>query len=362
MKQLFLYTLGLLMALTASAQNGAANACAQTYWTANGSVLPLPLLSGERLQVPAEAVAVDLRGIGQINTVFSMDVSKANPNCLYYLETTDPQLEGLDEGRKVVRGLHAEAVMLSEDYDFLCPLAFQADFITFMMKPTGEDSYGEGYTETLVLPFQPDQVQFYDINGQADVLHADLFRVLCYAGNRADSLLLSLVDDIQQMQPYVPYMLGVYVNSRLLFQAEDALVPKSCEVAVLAGSYEFRGATVATRYDTPVYLYVPSANCFSLNDEGPVMAPFRACLMKAKEALPDGGDASSGVFDILNFSETVWGDDGWPGQADNPTHIVRPLVSAQSRGLFTLSGQRLGRYQCLRSGVYVMDGKKVMVK
>ena len=64
MNKLILSFLTLLFTMTAGAADDSF-----TYWTAQGEVLPLPVGEDHRLTVPAEAVAVDLRGLQDVDVV-----------------------------------------------------------------------------------------------------------------------------------------------------------------------------------------------------------------------------------------------------------------------------------------------------
>ena len=335
-----------------------------TYWTADGTVLPMPSATGHPMRVPAEAVAVDLRGIGRVNQVFTLDVSEANPNCLYYLDPTDARPEGLGNDCNVVCGLQAEHVQLSEDYDFFCPLAFTSAFVSFLMKPRYEGTYGQGYSETLVLPFKPDEVQLYDLNDESSTLYADLLKILRYDGHAADSLTVSALTDVRQMQAYTPYILGVYVNSRLLFMAENAVVPMTREAIARGHAYNMVGTTVSTTFALPTYQYDAQASAFVLGDSDCRLAPFRACIVAA-EAETAGTDAAAEAkaYSQLFFSQGVWGPMGNPEDSDFQAAISHTSAAATAktpRCAYLLTGQR--RLLGTARGLCIIGGKKVIVR
>ena len=351
-----------------------------TYWTAQGQVLPLPLSgnlqSGDNLQltVPAEAVAVDLRGQQTINTVFTIDVSQANPNCLYYLDLSGNVPQGLDESRNLVRGLKAEHVKLTEGYDYFCPLAFNAQFISFLMTPSydnpDDDLRGRGYSETIVLPFYPSQVNLYDINGEAgrlyksrhstlsedsidgsagEMLHADMLTILRYYGNEGDSLNIVRLSSLSQMQAYEPYILGVYIGSRLLFIGENTQVPMTREAIIHGQNINFVGTTVARQLPSPTYQYNADDNRFYPSTAR--IAPFRAYM-----------DDSTGAFDYLFFSDEVWGSNGKPSDATAISELPQREDSPTMLPVYSLSGQRISEHLTLRPGIYIVGGRKVIVR
>ncbi len=371
-----------------------------TYWTARGMVLPLPLSDEGHLMVPAEAVAVDLRGQqsvgGDLESVGgdlqspTIDVSLANPNCLYYLDPSGNIPQGLDESRNLVRGQEAENISLSEGYDYYCPMAFHTQLVSYLMKPSydnpDDEALGRGYSETIVLPFRPTHICLYDINGQTEVLHPDMLKVLRYYGYEADTLNVAALSSLSQMQAYKPYILGVYIGSRLLFTGENTLVPMTGEAIVRGGGIDFVGTTVGLRLssmpgmsplgrterNTNYYVYSPADYSFHPGDADDVVAPFRACLYAAD------GKSHNG----LNISKYVWGNSGKPGDStaiddiDHSTpataHSVCDLqgrkvsAAANSVGgdLQSVGGDLQSPTTCssLKKGIYITGGRKIVVK
>lgn len=332
-----------------------------TYWTAQGQVLPLPLGDNQQLTVPAEAVAVDLRGQQAVNAVFAIDASQANPNCLYYLNLPDNVPQGLDETRNLVRGLEADNIRLTEDNDFFCPLAFHAKYISHLMTPTydniDDELRGRGYSGTIVLPFQPSYANLYDVNGNTEMLHADMLQVLKYLGNSEDSLNVDYVESLTQMEPYVPYILGVYIGSSLLFIGENRQVPMTREAIVRGLDINFVGTTVERQLTSAAYQYNPDDNHFYPSTAR--IAPFRAYM-----DLEDG----TGVFDYLYFSEEVWGTQGNPSDATAISELPQRQHAPAVLSVYSLSGQRLTEMPAhrqtpsLRRGIYIVGGRKVVVR
>lgn len=338
----------------------------RSYWTADGLVHDLIATDDGLLHVPAEAVAIDLRGIGQQGSCVTLDVAQANPNCLYYLDTDDALPQGLDAAVNVVRGLVAENIVLSERHDYFCPLAFRAGFVSFVMQPC----YGseQGYSETLVLPFSPGMALLYDANGNSEPLHADMLKVLRYYGNQGDSLTVSAISSIDEMQAYTPYILGVYVGATLLFAAEDTQVPSTCKAICLGRDYSLVGTTVARTFSSSVYIYAPYKYGFCFSSGGCSLQPFRACIVDTGTI---GSDFETSptvpANELLSFGVEAWGTEGAPvGEA--LMDIRRPSADATTewhkQGVYTLSGQRLRmtERQSLRPGLYIVGGRKTMVR
>lgn len=333
-----------------------------TYWTADGAVIPLPEGDDRQLLVPEAAVAVDLRGQHLFSTAFSVDVSQANPNCLFYLDMLDKVPAGLDDSRNLVRGLEATNIKLTEHHDYFCPLAFHTRFISYIMTPSYDNADDElrarGYSETIVLPFKPSYVNLYDINGGSEMLHADMLKVLRYYGNQGDSINVSVVGSPSYMLPYEPYILGVYIGSSLLFIGEDTNVPMTCEAIVRGNDFNLVGTTVRRQLAAGAYLYDAVSNSFSISQDSAWVAPFHAYMNT--DLCAD--------YDELYIADSAWGDRGKPGDATaiSDTDASR-LPSLASPSCCDLSGRRIvtlpaSRLSSLRKGIYIMGGRKIIVK
>lgn len=337
-----------------------------SYWTFDGQVLPLPVSDEStfpiELVVPAEAVAVDLRGHHDSDTSPRINTSQANPNCLYYLESQDDVPEGLDEKYNIVKGLEATNIKLTEGHDYYCPLAFRTQFISYLMTPSydNEDAElrGRGYSKTLVLPFTPTHVMLYDINGNTEVLHSDMIQVLHYYGTHADTLNLSRCE-IAQMHPYVPYILGVYIGSSLLFIGENVAVPMTQEAIVRDKLFNFVGTTVARQLTNRCYVYEPEETCFRQYTDDDSVEAFQAYL--------DAVSISDATATTLSISDSAWGPKGNPNNATIPT-VIKSIkeTSNNTATVCDLTGRKIRQAKPverpLSKGVYIIGGHKVIVK
>ena len=333
---------------------------ANSYWTADGQVLPLPVSDG-CLLVPAEAVAVDLRGQQAVGALHPIETSQANPNCLYYLDTLGSLPVGLDYSRNVIRGDEAQRVRLTEGYDYFCPMAFTAHLISYMMTPSYDNPddamRARGYSETLVLPFNVSDACLYDVNDGSEILHADMLQVLEYRGVFGDTLNVSKLSTVRQMAAYVPYVLGVYVGSKLLFFGEDTRVPVTREAVVRGPGAAFIGTTVACVPQASAFLYDAQEACFYPSQAR--VAPFHGYLDVEKAA----SDVSPSV--LLSISDASWGDKGNPTHSTAISSVERDLVPAASR-VYDVYGRpwhlTVGDMRRLPKGIYVVGGRKIIIR
>ena len=329
-----------------------------TYWTADGHVLPLPINDAQQLVVPAEAVAVDLRGQQAPSNAVGFDASQANPNCLYYLDLLADVPQGLHDGLNLIRGLEAPAIRLTEGYDYFCPLAFHADLISYLMTPSydsdDDELRGRGYSETIVLPFNPSYASLYDVNdGAGDMLHADMLTILLYGGCDNDTLTVSEVNSIRGMKAYAPYVLGVYIGSSLLFIGEDTQVPATKEAIAIGTLFNFIGTTVGRLLPIGTYVYHAADNSFYPTQTEMRISPFHAYI--------NATDIASN-YDHLSLSDSAWGTKGNPNDATAINDVTQTATRAEvTNVVYDLCG-RMVVNRSLPRGIYIVGGRKVIVR
>ena len=321
MKQIFLLALLFLLTVHTEKAWSKNDEGAYTYWTADGQKLPLPEDGRGGRKVPADAVAVDLRGWQAQGITAAVDVMAANPNCLYYLDNDDALPEGLTADLNVIQGLQAECVRVIDGYDYYCPLSFNASFISYLQSPLYDNPMAEkqnlGYSQTLVLPFNVSCVLLYDVNDEADVLHEEEMVAFRYIGCSNDTLQFSRLSSVMCMQAYTPYVLGVYVGSHLLFIGENTQVPMTREAVTRGRGCDFVGTTVR-RHIADAYLYSAQYNGFIIDWAGQGVEPFRAAFCRGQDQLESGKPE-----EYLWLDNHFWGDLGRPGEEDSPCGLDR---------------------------------------
>ena len=323
-----------------------------TYWTADGQVKPLPMEDGHQLVVPEEAVVVDMRRQFQMAPIlFTIDVGRANPNCLYYIDFADNVPKGMTAECNLVRNRNADVIRLTDGYDFFCPMRFNAKYISYTLK-TEEPMDEEGaWSETLVLPFTTKGATLLGVNGSDVMLHGNLLKVYRYDGVLADTL-TTAETSASGMEAYQPYIVKVDVPSSVCFYAEYTAVPVTKDAVNEGGHYDFVGATTFWAADENTFRYLPSQGCFAIVETEDMIPPFRACIVRDKGVEGEGAGMQDVTSLKVNFgtSETM------------PTDIagaVRYVHAPQT--VFTLSGQRM-KSGSLPAGIYIVGGKKVLVR
>ena len=350
-----------------------------TYWTKDRQVKPLPLKENS-LQVPFEAVAVDLRrkmpdgDIGLIESLrYGIDVSEAQPNCLFYQDFFN-EYAGIGSGQIIVCEGEALNVNIDENHDFMCPMSFKARHAYFRFTPdcmsVPQPSEGSYLFETLVLPFDITYANLIDINASKKMAvipndttevtepspifpyEENLLLAWQYIGDAGDSLTVSPVD-LRTLRANYPYILSLRTRSCIGFGGEDTKVPATEPAVVKGQQFDFVGTTCARAATDTDYRYNTFSNAFYVMDTCDLIPPFRAFI--------DGSHATV-AYDALKLPWNVryWGPDA-PTEA---TTVASERAAATDGEVYTLSGQHLGTadVRSLKPGLYIIGGRKVAIK
>lgn len=367
---LILQLLGLLTAIAAKAD-------ALTYWTADGSVKPLPAADGRTLKVPAEALAVDLRGVHDTadGTSWLLDTTDASANCLYYLNGDDV-VGGLPCSNVVIDGV-CDGLLLTDEDPFYCPVAFTAVDALFSMTPRRDipdsPAYSWPYVDTLVLPFDVDMVVPQTVNG---TMPPDWMSAAVYEGcttRDGKPLLVFGAHDAKRLKANEPYLVtfnfGLY-GSHVLFMGENRRVEVTSQAVATGDVYSFVGSTVSIAVEPTDYLFSREGEgCFVMALDNMLSEPFR-CVLKAADGLAPtegGGDIGSSAGeegtavvptgeDMVELNYVIVGDGA---QSVAAPSVSRTLVASSLRTPYTLDGRRLTQP---RRGVNIVGGRKVYIK
>lgn len=341
--------------------------CMLTYWTAGKKVKPLTVGSDQTIKVPQEATSVDLRGVYATNTIYTIDPSEANPNCLYFMNGLD-YVRGL-EGVNWVRDYEATNLTISENYPFASPMPFKAKSAHMVVTPrhVANLTFSDGkphYSETLVLPFEAQHLSLIDINGGEEVdLPNDDIMLLGLVGYEEDPGIVEFnyFPDVFP-KAYEPCLLLYLNSSRMLFYGEQLDIPSTRLALSEADGIRYMGST--TGMDTPVescFLWDYDVWCWSrsLLPSSMWLPPFRCCM----DAVPM--DTESTELSVITKIMASWPHDEEPGA----TSVAAPVMPDGSADVYTLSGQRVATVNilgghadlsALKPGIYIIGGKKVL--
>ena len=343
-----------------------------TYWTFDGVRSPLTI-SNDTLKIPKDAAAVDLRGLYYINTVFKIDVTEANPNCLYYIGFLDYVPKGFTSDANIIRENEANMLSIDSNYDFYCPVDFTAKTAFFTYTPVSESRgpaspvMSQRMSGMITVPFDAQKAWLAGTNEyhEDSPFYNEDFKIANQWGLDEDGTIVfwPLTPDAIVSRHFC-YLIYDMKPSPLVFYSEDAYIFSSDygrEIVVGHNRSLIRHASRKTRKaEKYTYSWNCDRNCFVLNKEGATIRPFNVTVGvwdQYKDTLVDTGQ------EILPY----YIDSGEGGLVS----IKSTRRTPEDKAIYSISGQRVGTaaYQdgklCtdgLKPGLYIVGGKKVVVK
>lgn len=344
-----------------------------TYWTFDGVRSPLTI-SNDTLKIPKDAAAVDLRGLYYINTVFKIDVTEANPNCLYYIGFLDYVPKGFTSDANIIRENEANMLSIDSNYDFYCPVDFTAKTAFFTYTPVSESRgpaspvMSQRMSGMIRVPFDAQKAWLAGTNEyhEDSPFYNEDFKIANQWGLDEDGTIVfwPLTPDAIVSRHFC-YLIYDMKPSPLVFYSEDAHIFSSDygrEIVVGHNRSLIRHASRKTRKaEKYTYSWNCDKNCFVLNEEGATIRPFNVTVgvcEQFKDTLVDTG------LETLPYTIKEPGEGGL-------VSIKSPRRTPEDKAIYSISGQRVGTaaYQdgklCtdgLKPGLYIVGGKKVVVK
>lgn len=342
-----------------------------TYWTFDGVRSPLTI-SNDTLKIPKDAAAVDLRGLYYINTVFKIDVTEANPNCLYYIGFLDYVPKGFTSDANIIRENEANMLSIDSNYDFYCPVSFQAKTAFFTYTPVSESRgpaspvMSQRMSGMIRVPFNAQKAWLAGTNEyhEDSPFYNEDFKIANQWSIDADGTIVFWPlsrDAIISSQLY--YLIYDMKPSSLVFYSEDAYI----ESRISGGdvlhsnnrSIRRQVSNKTRKADKYTYSWNCDRNCFVLNEEGATIRPYNVTV-----AVTD-----------YSYSNIDTGLETLPYTIKEPDEGYVSIKSTrrtpEDKAIYSISGQRVGTaaYQdgklCtdgLKPGLYIVGGKKVVVK
>ena len=345
-----------------------------TYWTADLSRKPLPVV-GDVLKVPGDALAVDMRGLYDLSTVYSIDVSEANPNCLYYLGFLDYVPKGFDSEANIIRNGEASLVTIDSNYDFYCPENFKAKSALFTYTPISESMgpaspvMSQRMSGMITLPFEAQKAWLSGTNEYhpESPFYNEDFKIAYLFSVKSDGTIV--------FRPYpattpiinwdFPILIYDIKPSPVVFYSEDVDIRSGRSGGTIAEGEIFEYGLMTTRKaEKYSYSWNCDRNCFCLNEEGATIRPFNVTISKWSLQSQTCIDAGWEVYphEILFINPEETGIVSISNLEGN---------SSQELTVYSLNGQPVGtatyangqiKAEGLKPGLYVAGGRKIFIK
>ena len=274
------------------------------------------------LTIPESAAAVDLTTVAKkVKKV----VPNSNPNTIYYLNQGDALPEGLS-GRNVVLGEQAEKIVIDGAYGIAVPKQFTARTASFTKQLKKEK------WTTLCLPFSSsisnNQVELAAVTNE-DGTHIYTNMAKGFAA-------------------YQTCFIRSKKEGAQTLSGSNVTFPKQTHGISTLNNYKSQGVMGKTTVKN-VYVLNDEGTAFSLKSSVEVL-PFTSFFMISKRGYSPASTVSFS-YDGSREAEGITA-------IDTPEAQDSQLIPAQ---WYTLEGQKLNGVPT-RKGIYLRNGKKVMVK
>lgn len=313
------------------------------YYTENGKI-ERQIIEDEttKVDLPANTAAVDFRKFGSDLVNLS---SITNENCVYVFNAGDEVPAELD-GKNVVVGNTAEELNLVDGKPVAFPVSFTAAEATYS-RPMTDDNWN-----TIVVPFAATvKVEGEDADidwfrrGEANGRKFWLYK---FNGSDAASVYFD-AESAKTMTANTPYLISVpgdqwgdkyqLDNKTLVFHGSNVAI-SSDKPEVATPFYTFKGTYTAANTNGG-YKLNDNGDFFELQTEDVNENPFHAFFL--------GDEATTPSKQALTLS-----------LGDVPTLIINVEDARQAiENTFDLQGRRV---QNAQKGIYIRNGKKVVIK
>ncbi len=316
------------------------------YWKEDGTMVGTKLTSTASARVNTNACGFYLSQdkVRRVST-------NRNPNTIHVMKNGISTPSGMDKSNLIVDG-HSEQINITDGYPFYMPVNFTADSVNFH-HTFPETTDGSGW-ETFTLPFAADSISIdsvkYALND--DTNHFWVYE-FGYLGDN-NEVLFTPASELRGNTPYIIAADETLAGKTITFSGKDISFNKSGSDKILISSDAFK------QYGTTYKESVTGA--YILNEEG------TAFCYTADETELNA---------ISTYFLTSLSDEEKPEQIllpEVPKSNLTGIVSTKTdnkavQPIFNMMGQKVGTttpsanaVRGLKSGIYIINGKKILVK
>ncbi len=297
----------------------------------------------EKLIVRNSIYAVDLRDAPAVKTIDD----RANDNTIYFIAEGADIPAGI-EGKNIVVGDKAENITIIDEQPFVNIIDFTADHITYK-RTISKTSDGKNAWEGISLPFEPNTIS---ADGQLLKLKTSdngdgqlALKTFAYIDDDREVKF----DDADRIEAIIPYVISApesdfnVAGKELLFEADNAMVYNNFDKFSALGTraYTFFGTTM------PVEL----ADAYTINDEGTAFEPVSNTTVN-----PFRTYFTTRLSEAKRAEKIFIADNEETGIKE-----VRAAVNDGTAEVYDLQGRRMNA-ATLKKGIYIVNGKKTVVK
>lgn len=301
--------------------------------------------------VAGKAYATTVTTSGNICGVYA-DCSKKiarlmtnnNPNTIYAFADGMTIPTNLSKAN-VVSGKHATHINLVGENPFFIPVSFQADSASFTYT-FPQDEKGTGW-HAFTLPFRADSIYVDGIPVALDdsLKHFWIYEFVAQGDN--EEVIFAPVTELRSATPYIIAADSTMAGRSIVFCAVDVPFYRSGSDKMVVSSPDFKFCGI-TLTSTP-------KDCYLLNADG---TAFQYVTTKTTLS-PLSAYFTTGLSDVQRPSFIQLPEIPLL-QDDTDALISVPSVAKNDGFVYDLSGRRINSQ--LKKGIYIQNGKKIMIK
>ena len=281
------------------------------------------------MNVPEKAIAVQFKGENALASV-----AGGTPNTLYFFESGAKVPSSMT--KNVIVGSEAENIAIEDGYPFVTPIGFVAKNISYTrtIKPAFT---GQAGWESIVLPFDVKSVK---ADGQAVSWKGAnaAFQLVEFSDERAQNVYFSGAD---KFEANVPYLIGFPAKDGQLtvtFAGGETFIGTTFSAILTGQNFKMEGIMAERSTDGVLALNEQGSDFVRAGGQ---IAPFRAFFAPTANATRTYDTAHIVVKSFTGVQSLTNG------------------AANSASQWYTIDGRRVAQP---RAGVYVRDGKKVVVK
>jgi len=277
-----------------------------------------------------------------------MSPNRTNPNTIYAFDSGMTVPTNLDTCN-TVSGKQAKHIRLVNEKPFYIPVSFQTDSATFTYTfPLNED--GTGW-HAITMPFRVDSIYVDSIPVALDdcLKHFWIYEFSAQGAN--GDAIFTPATELRGATPYIIAADSTMAGRSIEFRSVDVPFYKSGsdKMVISSPNYLFHGTTLSTTVN----------NCYVLNPEG---TAFQYITTKTTLTPLTSYFSTSLAEDQLPLSIELPDLAMLKAELTEMEDAITPIYSPIRRtgDVYNLSGHKLNSQ--LKKGIYIIEGKKVMVK
>ena len=281
-----------------------------------------------------------------------MTPNRTNPNVIYAFSDGMTPPASLDTCNLVV-GKHAKHIRMVNDKPFFVPVAFQADSASFTYRfPTTEN--GTGW-HAFTTPFTPDSIYVDNVPVALDDSLKHFWIYEFSAQNADGEVIFTPVTKLRGSTPYIIAADSTMAGRAIEFRAVDVPFYKSGSDKMVISSpyFLFHGLTLSTAANN-IYILNEEGTGYEFTSLKKTLTPLTSYFTSFQPA-----EMRPAVIELPNLEvlkEELF-------DYEEATSVLTPHVStqkSQTHEAYDLTGRRISNG--LKKGIYVINGKKVLVR